>query len=145
MVALLAGMPALAQAPAKPSCDPAESPKGMAARALLSVNIAREAASPAVAGTNLKNAVKVLEKPDKNDNPVDDAYVLGTALSLWANQPGIGLNPKRGTLGFTERPDANIDIPGTLDSSSRLLRPPSRPARSLRPTGVRARSSTSTW
>jgi hypothetical protein len=116
VVALLAGMPALAQAPAKPSCDPAESPKGNAARALLSVNIAREAASPAVAGTNLKNAVKLLEKVDKNDNPVEDAYVLGTALSLWANQPGIGLTPKRGALGFTERTEANIDIPVTLDS-----------------------------
>ena len=27
--------------------------------------------------------------------------MLGTALSLWGNQPGIGLSPKRGALGFT--------------------------------------------
>ncbi|MEO7456835.1 MAG: hypothetical protein ABIY52_11280, partial [Gemmatimonadaceae bacterium] len=47
-------------APAKPSCDVGEAAKGNAARATLSVNLARDA-TPAVAATNLKNAVKLTE------------------------------------------------------------------------------------
>lgn len=102
--------------PAKPACDVDAASKGNAARATLSVNLAREAAAPAVAATNLKNAVKLLEKVEKDDDPVTNAYVLGSAISLWANQPGIGLTPKRGTLGFVERPNDMLDIPTTIDS-----------------------------
>ena len=111
---------AQAAAPAKPVCDVAESAKGNAARATLSVSLARDA-TPAVATTNLKNAVKLLEKPDKADDPLGDAYVLGTALSMLANQPGIGLTPKRGMVGFTTNPDAVLDIPTTLDSLFRIV------------------------
>ena len=108
-------------AAAKPSCDVGESAKGNAARATLSVNLAREAASPAVAATNLKNAVKLTDHLEKGDDPVTNAYVLGTALSLWANQPGIGLTPKRGTLGFNTDPEATVDIPNTLDSLFKIV------------------------
>ena len=115
--ALLLGCSALgAQAPVKPTCDVAESAKGNAARATLSVNVAREAASPAVAATNLKNAVKLVEKVDKGDDPIVNAYVLGSALSLWGNQPGIGLTPTRGAVGFTTNPTGTFDLPATLDS-----------------------------
>jgi hypothetical protein len=106
---------------AKPSCDVGESAKGNAARATLSVNLAREAASPAVAATNLKNAVKLTDHLEKGDDPVTNAYVLGTALSLWANQPGIGLAPKRGALGFNTDPEATVDIPTTLDSLFKIV------------------------
>lgn len=119
---LLASSVAGAQAvPAKPTCDVAESATGNAARATLSVNLAREAASPAVAATNLKNAVKLLENTDKGDNPVVNAYVLGTAISLWANQPGIGLSPKRGAVGFVGNPTGTLDIPVTLDSLFKIV------------------------
>ena len=119
---LLASSVAGAQAvPAKPACDVAESATGNAARATLSVNLAREAASPAVAATNLKNAVKLLENTDKGDNPVVNAYVLGTAISLWANQPGIGLSPKRGAVGFVGNPTGTLDIPVTLDSLFKIV------------------------
>jgi hypothetical protein len=101
-------------APAK--CDIDETAKGNAARALLSVNLARQAASPAVAATNLKNAVKLLETVAKDDDPVVDAYVLGSAISLMGNQPGIGLAPKRGTLGYVSNPEGTLDLPRTLDS-----------------------------
>ena len=111
---------AQAAAPAKPVCDVAESAKGNAARATLSVSLARDA-TPAVATTNLKNAVKLLEKPDKGDDPLGDAYVLGTALSMLANQPGIGLTPKRGMVGYTTNPDGVLDIPNTLDSLFRIV------------------------
>ena len=114
---LLASTVAGAQAaPAKPACDIAENASGNAARATLSVNLARDSKVPAVAVTNLKNAVKLLETTDKNDNPVVNAYVLGTALSVWASQPGIGLMPTRGAVGFVSNPTGTLDIPTTLDS-----------------------------
>ena len=114
---LLASTVAGAQAaPAKPACDIAENATGNAARATLSVNVARDSKVPAVAVSNLKNAVKLLETTDKNDNPVVNAYVLGTALSVWASQPGIGLMPTRGAVGFVSNPTGTLDIPTTLDS-----------------------------
>src|SRR4051812_22597553 len=114
---LLASSIAGAQAaPAKPTCDVGETAKGNAARATLMVNLAREATTPAVATTNLKSAVKLVDHLEKGDDPVINAYVLGTALSLWGNQPGIGLSPKRGDVGFTTSPEATLDLPGTLDS-----------------------------
>ena len=119
---LLASSGAGAQAaPAKPACDIAETASGNAARATLSVNLAREAGTPAVAANHLKNAVKLLENTDKTDNPVVNAYVLGTAVSVWANQPGIGLLPKRGALGFVANPTGTLEIPATLDSLFKIV------------------------
>ena len=121
-VTLLASSVAGAQAaPAKPACDVGETATGNAARATLSVNLAREATSPAVAGTNLKNAVKLLETVNPGDNAVTNAYVLGEALSLWANQPGTGLTPTRGSLGFVTNPAGTVDIPTTIDSLFRVV------------------------
>ena len=108
-------------APAKPACDIGESATGNAARATLSVNLAREAASPAVAATNLKNVVKLLETTDKSDNAVVNAYVLGEAISLWGNQPGIGLRPTRGALGFVNNPSGTLDIPMAIDSLFKIV------------------------
>ena len=121
-VTLLASSVAGAQAaPAKPACDVGESATGNAARATLSVNLAREATSPAVAGTNLKNAVKLLETVNPGDNAITNAYVMGEALSLWANQPGVGLTPSRGSLGFVTNPAGTVDIPTTIDSLFRIV------------------------
>lgn len=108
-------------APAKPTCDVGETAKGNAARATLNVNLAREATTPAVAMTNLKSAVKLTDHLEKGDDPVVNAYVLGTALSLWGNQPGIGLSPKRGDVGFTVNPEGTLDLPGTLDSLFKVV------------------------
>ena len=108
-------------APAKPACDIGETATGNAARATLSINLAREAASPAVAATNLKNVVKLLETTDKSDNAVVNAYVLGEAISLWGNQPGIGLRPTRGALGFVNNPSGTLDIPMTIDSLFKIV------------------------
>ncbi len=108
-------------APAKPACDIGESATGNAARATLSINLAREAASPAVAATNLKNAVKLLETTDKSDNGVVNAYIMGEAISLWGNQPGIGLRPTRGALGFATNPGGTLDIPMTMDSLFKIV------------------------
>ncbi|MEP6621705.1 MAG: FxLYD domain-containing protein [bacterium] len=103
-------------APAKAACDVEEAAKGNAARATLMVGLARNAAVPSVAATNLKQAVKLLETLDKGDDPVVDAYVLGEAISLWAGQPGVGLTPTRASLGFALRPTETVDIPSTIDS-----------------------------
>ena len=109
-------------APAKPSCDIGENATGNAARATLSVNLARDpAASPAVAAKNLKDAVKLLENTDKSDNAVVNAYVLGEAISLWGNQPGIGLRPTRGALGFVNNPSGTLDIPMAMDSLFKIV------------------------
>ena len=74
-----------AQAPPKPSCDVAEGAKGNAARATLSVNLARETPPGPVASTSLKNAVKLVETADKSDDPIVRAYVV--TVKVWATLP----------------------------------------------------------
>lgn len=112
-----------AQAPAKPpTCDIGDVLKGNAARAVLAFNVAQQATGTPIAATNLKNVVKLVELPEKSgDEPVARAYVLGEALSLWLNQPGVGATAKRGSLGFTTNPDATIDLVSTLDSAFRIV------------------------
>ena len=50
-----------------------------------------------------------------------NAYVLGEAISLWGNQPGIGLRPTRGALGFVNNPSGVLDIPLTMDSLFKIV------------------------
>lgn len=109
-----------AQAPAS-KCDVTDALKGNAARASLGVNLAREAGATPLATTNLKNAVKLLESPEKGEDPVGRAYTLGTALSLTMNQPNIGFTPKRGAVGFVNNADATIDLPATMDSLFKVV------------------------
>ena len=93
-----------AQTPAAtpPKCDIGDAMKGNTARATLSFGVAQQATGTPVAASNLKNVVKLVETPEKSgDEPVARAYVLGEALSLWLNQPGITPIAKRGDLGFT--------------------------------------------
>ena len=119
---ILAASAAGAQAPAKPACDIGDALKGNTARATLSFDVARQATGTPVAATNLKTVIKLVELPEKsNDEPVARAYVLGEALSLWLNQPGVGPVAKRGDLGFTVNPDATIDLVGTLDSAFKVV------------------------
>ena len=112
-----------AQAAAKASaCDIGDAMKGNTARAALAFDVARQATGSPIAATNLRNAVKMVESPEKSgDEPVARAYILGEALSLWLNQPGTGAMAKRRDLGFTTNPDATIDIVGALDSAFRIV------------------------
>lgn len=105
-----------AQAPAKPSCDIGEAAKGNLARASLSFNVAQQAATGPSAESNLKSTVKLLESPSQGEDATTRAFILGEALSLWMNQPNVGLTPKRGAVGFTTNPDATIDLIGAVDS-----------------------------
>jgi predicted Zn-dependent protease len=103
-------------------CDIGDTMKGNTARATLSFGVAQQGTGTPVAATNLKNVVKLVEMPEKSeDQPVARAYVMGEALSLWLNQPGITATAKRGDLGFTANPDATIDIVGAIDSVFRIV------------------------
>ncbi len=120
--ALLASASVLGAQAAAPKCDIGDAMKGNTARATLSFGVAQQATGTPVAATNLKNVVKLVELPDKSaDEPVSRAYVLGEALSLWLNQPGIGATAKRGDLGFTTNPDGRIDLVGALDSAFKIV------------------------
>ena len=111
-----------AQAPEKKVCDIGDALRGNTARAALSFDVARQATGTPVAATNLKNVVRLVELPEKTaDTPIARAYVLGEALSLWLNQPGVGATAKRGDLGFTTNPDATIDLIGGLDSAFKIV------------------------
>lgn len=112
---LLAATAAGAQQAAAPACDVGSAAKGNLAKASLTVDLARSAATGPTAESNLRNTVKLVES-SQNEDPVTRSYVLGEALSLWLNQPNTGLNPKRGALGFTNNPEGSIDIIGTIDS-----------------------------
>jgi tetratricopeptide (TPR) repeat protein len=105
-----------AQQAAKPTCDIGQAAKGNLARASLSFDVARQAGTGPAAEGQLKNTVKLLESANPGDDPTARAYILGEALSLWMNQPNVGLAPKRGTVGFTANPEASIDLIGTVDS-----------------------------
>ena len=111
-----------AQETAANKCDIGDVMKGNTARATLSFGVAQQGTGTPVAATNLKNVVKLVELPEKSDDqPVARAYVMGEALSLWLNQPGVSATAKRGDLGFTTNPEATIDIVGAIDSVFRIV------------------------
>ena len=112
---LVAATAAGAQQPTPPACDVGTAVKGNLARASLTVDLARQAGTGPAAESNLKNTVKVLESSQSED-PVARSFLLGEALSLWLNQPNVGLTPKRGTVGFTTNPEGSIDLVGSVDS-----------------------------
>ena len=92
---------------------------GQLGKALLSISLAQSHQSAqkwSEAATHLRNAVKAVEKPDRK-NELGRQLVLGKTLSLWLNQPDVGLTPTRGALGFTTTPDARIDLVAAVDSS----------------------------
>jgi predicted Zn-dependent protease len=104
-----------AQQASAPACDVGTAVKGNLARASLTVDLARQAGPGPTAETQLKNTIKAIES-SQNEDPVARSYLLGEALSLWLNQPNVGLTPKRGTLGFATNPEGSIDLVGTVDS-----------------------------
>ncbi len=112
-----------AQAPATPpKCDIGDAIKGNTARATLSFGVAQQATGSPIAATKLKEVVRLVESPEKSgDDPVSRAFVLGEALSLWLNQPGVGATAKRGDLGFATNPDATIDLVGSIDSVFKIV------------------------
>jgi predicted Zn-dependent protease len=110
-----------AGAPAPPACEASQPTSGNAVKANISLQgaLREQKTNPANAAKNLQAAVKTLEG-DKAGDP-GGAYMLGSALALWMNQPGIGLTPKRSAVGFGSNPEATIDLPGTIDSLFKIV------------------------
>ncbi|HEU4721551.1 MAG TPA: FxLYD domain-containing protein [Gemmatimonadaceae bacterium] len=77
-------------------------------------------ANPANAAKNLQAAVKTLEGNAKGEE-LNRAYMLGSVLALWLNQPNVGLTPKRSVVGFSSNPDATINLPTTIDSLFKIV------------------------
>jgi predicted Zn-dependent protease len=107
-------------AAAQPQCDATSPSSGDALKANLTLQMAlkNQKADPAGAAKNLASTVKSLEGKKAD---AAQAYVLGSALALWLNQPNVGLNPTRGTVGFSNNATATIDLPATIDSLFKVV------------------------
>ena len=117
---VIAASAASAQQTTAPACDVGSNAKGNLGKASLAVDLARQAGTSPTAQSQLKNTVKLVES-SPNEDPVTRAWILGEALSLWLNQPNVGLSPTRGTVGFTSNPGASIDLIGTVDSLFKVV------------------------
>jgi len=114
--------PAQAQS-AQPVCEASQPSGAVGVKASLTLQAASkdQKANPANAAKNLQTTVKTLEAPAKGAEELNRAYMLGSALALWLNQPGVGYTPKRSVVGFTTNPDATIDLPTTIDSLFKIV------------------------
>ena len=110
------------QAATPPACDATQPTSANALKASLSLQgaLKTQKTAPAEAAKSLTAAVKSLDNNDKGDD-AGRAYVLGGALALWMNQPGVGLTPKRSAVGFTSNPEATIDLPNAIDSLFKIV------------------------
>jgi hypothetical protein len=121
LVATAASLGAQQQAASAPACDATQPTDANALKASLTLQgaLKTQKADPAGAAKSLTTTVKALDTAKPGD--AGSAYVLGSALALWMNQPGIGLTPKRGAVGFTSNPDATIDLPTSIDSLFKIV------------------------
>src|SRR5829696_3368061 len=108
---------------AQPVCEASQPAGGSGLRANLSLQLAlkdQQAKNSANAAKNLAATVKALEAPAKGEE-LNRAYMLGSALSLWLNQPGVGYTPKRSVVGFSSNPEGTIDLIATIDSAFKVV------------------------
>ena len=109
--------------PAQPVCEASQPGGSVGARANLSLQLAmkdQQAKNAPNAAKNLAQAVKTLEGNAKGEE-LNRAYMLGSVLALWLNQPGVGYTPKRSVVGFSSNPEATIDLPTTIDSLFKIV------------------------
>ncbi|MDB4879868.1 MAG: hypothetical protein JWL60_1314, partial [Gemmatimonadetes bacterium] len=116
---LVAGSLGAQATAARPSCD-ADATKGNLAKAAFSVEQARTAQGTPGAQTIMANAVKQLEAA-KGEDPTVQALYLGQTLAFWLSQPNMSATPTRGVLGFTQNPEATIDLVATVDSLFKVV------------------------
>jgi len=102
---------------AQKECEINEGKPNEIGRAMLALQVAQSANSPDAIQKQLKSAVATIEKADTKANPVGKSFVLGKTLVMWMMQPDVPASPKRGALGFTTNPDANIDLVAAVDSN----------------------------
>jgi hypothetical protein len=108
--------------PSQPVCEASQTSGSVGARANLSLQLAMkdQKTNPANSAKNLQQAVKTLEGNAKGEE-LNRAYMLGSVLALWLNQPNVGYTPKRSVVGFTTNPEATIDLPTTIDSLFKIV------------------------
>jgi predicted Zn-dependent protease len=97
-------------------CEVDEGKPGEVARAMLALQVAQNA-KPEDAAKQLRSAIGSLEKADRAKNPVGESFVLGKTLVLWLAQPNEPSVTTRGSLGFTQNPQAPFDLVTGIDSS----------------------------
>jgi len=116
------GTPAQNAQPSQPVCEASQTSGSVGARANLSLQLAMkdQKTNPANSAKNLQQAVKTLEGNAKGEE-LNRAYMLGSVLALWLNQPNVGYAPKRSVVGFTTNPEATIDLPTTIDSLFKIV------------------------
>ena len=103
------------------SIDP-NSPKELAILEL-QVQRARGAQAPADRQSALRNIMKELDtKPERFvKNPAGFNMRLVQALTMWAVEPGIGMTPARGSIGYVSNPGEPIDLVKSLDDSYKAI------------------------
>jgi len=119
---LSAQNPAPSPQAAQPVCEASQPGGSVGARANLSLQLAMkdQKTNPANAAKQLQAAVKTLENPAKGEE-LNRAYMLGSVLALWLNQPNVGYTPKRSVVGFSTNPEATINLPSTIDSLFKVV------------------------
>jgi len=121
-LALSAVLASVGSAQAAKSCEVNESKPSALGKASLATMTAASAQTPDAAKKQLLNAMKQLAiVGDKTDNQAGKSFVYGKALVLWAMQPGISLETKRGTIGLTDNPDEDIDLAASLDAAFKVV------------------------
>ncbi len=65
---------------------------------------------------DLKGAINALTPHEHLRNEVGQAYLLAEAISVWAAQPGAATTGSRGSFGFKDAPDGQVDILAMGDS-----------------------------
>ena len=98
-------------------CEIDEGRPGEVARAMLALQVAQSTNKPEDAAKQLRSAVASLEKADRSKNPVGTNFVLGKTLVLWMSQPNVTPVTTRGGLGFSQNPQATIDLVTAIDSA----------------------------
>jgi tetratricopeptide (TPR) repeat protein len=91
-------------------------------KASLAVIAASSAKTPDAVKKQLLSAMKQIAAiGDKTDNPAGRSFVYGKILTIWAMQPDVGLDSKRGVIGLEDNPDANIDLAVAIDAAFKVL------------------------
>ena len=121
-LAMSAVLASVGAAQATKSCEVNESKPSALGKASLATMTAASAQTPDAAKKQLMNAMKQLAiVGDKTDNQAGKNFVYGKALVLWAMQPGISLETKRGVVGLTDNPDADFDLAVALDAAFKVV------------------------
>src|SRR5689334_16520763 len=98
-------------------CEIDEGKPGEVGRAMLALQVAQTAPKPEDAQKQLRSAIASIEKADKTKNPVGENFVLGKTLVMWMSQPNVPNLTTRGTLGYTQNPQQQVDLVYAIDSA----------------------------